>query len=50
MVSDHNDGRTDPMVIKLTYGENFLPLTSDSVHIWKLPLLMSQSNNLSQDE
>ncbi len=38
------------MLIQLTYGESFPPLSSDSVHIWKLPLLGSQSNNLSQDE
>ncbi len=38
------------MLIQLTYGESFQPLTSDSVHIWKLPLLVSHSNNLSQDE
>lgn len=38
------------MLIQLTYGESFPSLTSDSVHIWRLPLLRPEADYLSVDE
>lgn len=38
------------MLIQLLFGESFMPLSPNSVHIWQLPLLESQPDFLSLDE